>query len=194
MNKFTTYFIIFLVPMVCCSQPIYLLKDKKYVNHWEQYANCCIHIIDTGCYRGVILDGKQLALNDSLFMPNIHKIMQMDNSVDFNYHPTIAEISRTLSDKDFMFFISRNLQINRYLCQYIGLTSNDRKMLLVTFQRDDSMNKSKRIQRKAFELFKLIYSRIFFVKPFDSRGDNDGFALLYDVEDNQIVSIMSIYY
>ena len=195
MKNITIYFLLLLIAIECSSQPIHLLKEKKYVRHWENYyENCCIHVIDTGLFPGVILDGRQLAHNDSFFLPIVNKLLPMDDidSIQFDFCPASADIKNYMARIQTLSEVSLfpNSQTIGYFYQYVGLVSNNRKILLVNSQEDDSIEKDKRIQRKAFELFKLLYSRIFFKKPSCTIGNiNDGFVLLYDINNDCIINL-----
>lgn len=189
-----------LVIIKCNSQSDHLLKDKKYLKHWESYENCCIYEIDTGVFKGVFLDGKQLGKNDVFFVNITCAFFQIDsgcNTVCDYFCPTSSELDSICAKtcvlfksgavlKDFPCFKKPD-----FFCQYIGVLHNNRKMLLISFQRNKSTNSNKKISQKRFELFKLIYSRICFVMPLDSQTVScDSFWMLYDIGNDYIVKIL----
>lgn len=73
--------------------------------------------------------------------------------------------------------------------QYLKLSGNKTDYLFVSFQRNEFINRNKRIQNNNFKLFKLIYSRIFLFKHIDSNTTkNDYFWALYNINKNTIES------
>ncbi len=192
------YFLVLIFAVVKCnSQPVHLLKDKKYLRHWESYANCCVAEIDTGVFKGVFLDGNQLSKNDVNFANIIGVFFQIESSRD-----SLHYLCPIKSELDFFYtklclilksdsVVKKHpcLQDPNFFCQYIELLYNNRTMLLISFQRNGSQNKKKN-KSKQFELFKLIYSRISFFSPLDSRYFScDGFWILYDVDKECIIKM-----
>lgn len=188
-----------LVIIKCNSQSVHLLKDEKYIRHWETYENCCVFEIDTGVFRGVFLDSKQLRNNDNFFTDIVDAFFQTDSSsnVLYDFCPTKSEIDSGF--KKICFTLKNDSVIKEYpclqnpdfFCQYVGLLYNNKKMLIISFQRNDIKHKNKKTNQKRFELFKMIYSRIFFFKSIDSQIIScDSFWMLYDMDNDRIIKLL----
>ena len=200
MNKYFLFLLLFTPFILCKSQSIYLLKDKKYVKHWLSYDDCCVQEINSDFYKGLILDGCKLANNDATFMLRINGIIHLDTDscMHYTFLPTMAEVNNFNKvifnhhlELSLLTLTNATLMEKQYLCQYVGIVCNNRRFLLVSFQKDETSGKSKRIQRKNYELFKLIYSRVLYNKPIDSQKiTNEGFIILYDMDNNSIISLL----
>lgn len=180
-----------------CAQPVHLLKDKNYVQHWESMKDCSIREIVTSDYRGVILDGCLLNQIDKALASTIEAIigqelaesMTINCSIDINEVDTLEHLLRCIRSSDDKEFAITLLNSGSFYRQYMGLSCNENRYLFVSFQRDESIAKNKRIQDDNYALFKLIYSRVFLFKHIDSpAAKHDYFWLLYDTNANTIVS------
>lgn len=175
--------------LLCNAQSTHLLRDKKYVQYWESLTNCSEQEILQPDYQGIILNGELLIRTDILLVSTIESITGIKvDTFSFNYIPdihTIQKIEELLkNENNYVDSLPATLLMkNNYYRQYLGIEFDDNKYVLVSFQMDYIHSKSKRIQKKNFELFKLIYSRLYL---FSHPPSWDHFWLLYNTETQQM--------
>ena len=201
LSDFMKSFLFFLILLFSFTtdyaQPVHLLKDKRFVQHWKSMKDCSTRDIIENNHKGIILDGCLLQQTDKALISTIESIIGFDSigtmSVDctINYDEVadleylLFSLQQTSSDE----FAIVLLNSGAFYRQYLGLSLSETKYLFVSFKRDESIFHNKRIRKKNYELFKLIYSRIFLFKNIDPAASKfDCFWLLYSPQKNEIIS------
>lgn len=179
------------------AQQTHLLKDKKYVQYWESMQDCSIREIVTPGYQGIILDGCLLKQTDKALTSVFESILGKDFTSTITINCTIENadilafenlLSNIVNSNNNVFAIELLSRGNFYR-QYLKLSGNKTDYLFVSFQRNEFINRNKRIQKNNFKLFKLIYSRTFLFKHIDpNTTKNDYFWALYNINKNTIDS------
>lgn len=179
------------------AQPIHLMNDKRYAQHWKSMNDCSLQEINSIHFKGISLDGCLLSQTDKALFSTIESILGSDTtnnltvecSVDIDEVYALERLLYEVQKSNSNDFPTILLKSGSFFRQYLGVTIFGEKYLFVSFQRDESFKRNKRIRNKNFDLFKLVYSRLFLFKHIDSPASQfDYFWLLYDPKTNTIVS------
>lgn len=197
MKSFLFFLILLFSFTIDYAQPVHLLKDKRFVQHWKSMKDCSTQEVIENNHKGIMLDGSLLHQTDKALISTIESIigldsivtMSVDCSIDYeevaDLESLLSGLQQTSSDE----FAIVLLNSGAFYRQYMGLSLSGTKYLLVSFKRDESISQNKRIRKKNYELFRLIYSRIFLFKSIDPTASKfDCFWLLYSPKNNQIIS------
>lgn len=197
MKRFLFFLILLFSFTIDYAQPVHLLKDKRFVQYWKSMKDCSTQEIIENNLKGIMLDGSLLHQTDKALISTIESItgldsietMSVDCSIDYDEVADLESLLFSLRQTSSDEFAIVLLNSGAFYRQYMGISLSGTKYLLVSFKRDESISQNKRIRKKNYELFRLIYSRIFLFKNIDPTASKfDYFWLLYSPKNNEIIS------
>lgn len=194
-KKIFIYCICYFILCYCISQ-----SDEKYIRHWSNKPNSCVHFFNDDNFVGLLLDGNILKETD-LYLLN--KIKRITNVVSDSLQYFVIDTLEILNFEKYIYCLFKendslssmisNLRTEFYVRQYLGFRYENSNYLFACFMLDRLNLRSENnsyyyVDNKSYFEYKLVYSRLLFSHGLDSwKRTNNLFYVLYNFDLNYII-------